>query len=427
MSTARVSISKSMLSTRCCASMTIVPDVRPSRPCSFEMPSCSTANRALVRSGSTRNAPAALRSAPVRAERAQQEHERSSEDSRHRARDSRLRSDERSSCDTLRDTRAAHRRPRARVGIIGSPRLHERNTRPDRLFPARQRRVRRADRAPAPATTDWLERSLRAVWHPCTQMKQHETLPLVPIARGDGAWLYDFDGRRYLDAVSSWWVNLFGHANPRIGAAIAAQLDELEHVMLAGFTHRPVVELSERLAALAPGHLGHAFYGSDGAAATEIALKMAFHYWKNRGRPGKDALSLARRRLSRRDAGRARGDRRADLSRHLFAAPQPQHDRAVARCARRAAGRIAARRRHSRRRRARGASRPPSRDDRRVHRRAAGAGRVGNGDARSALPHAGARALHALRRAPDRRRDHDGLRPHRNDVRLRRRPGSPPT
>ncbi len=136
-------------------------------------------------------------------------------------------------------------------------------------------------------STAWLERSRRAVWHPCTQMKQHETLPLVPIARGDGAWLIDFDGRRYLDAVSSWWVNLFGHANPRIGGAIAAQLSELEHVMLAGFTHRPVVELSERLAALAPGGLGHAFYGSDGAAATEIALKMAFHYWKNRGEPGK--------------------------------------------------------------------------------------------------------------------------------------------
>ena len=140
----------------------------------------------------------------------------------------------------------------------------------------------------------WLERSLAAVWHPCTQMKQHEALPLVPIARGEGAWLYDFDGCRYLDGVSSWWVNLFGHANPRIRSAIVAQLDELEHVMLAGFTHRPVVELSERLAALAPGHPGHAFYGSDGAAATEIALKMAFHYWKNRGRSAKtNYLSLA--------------------------------------------------------------------------------------------------------------------------------------
>ncbi len=141
---------------------------------------------------------------------------------------------------------------------------------------------------------EWLARSRAAVWHPCTQMKVHETLPLVPIARGEGAWLYDFDGRRYLDAVSSWWVNLFGHANPRINEAVAAQLNELDHVMLAGFTHRPVIELSERLAALAPAGLGHAFYGSDGASATEIALKMSFHYWRNKGRPEKRGfVSLA--------------------------------------------------------------------------------------------------------------------------------------
>jgi adenosylmethionine-8-amino-7-oxononanoate aminotransferase len=142
--------------------------------------------------------------------------------------------------------------------------------------------------------TEWLARSRASVWHPCTQMKLHETLPLVPIARGAGAWLFDFDGRRYLDAVSSWWVNLFGHANPRIGAALTAQLSELEHVILAGFTHRGVVELSERLAALAPPGLGHAFYGSDGASAVEIALKMAFHYWRNAGHPAKTGfVSLA--------------------------------------------------------------------------------------------------------------------------------------
>ena len=140
----------------------------------------------------------------------------------------------------------------------------------------------------------WLARSRAAVWHPCTQMKVHETLPLVPIARGAGAWLFDFEGRRYLDAVSSWWVNLFGHANPRINAALTHQLAQLEHVMLAGFTHRPVVELSERLAALAPAGLGHAFYGSDGAAATEIALKMSFHSWRNRGhRDKRGFVSLA--------------------------------------------------------------------------------------------------------------------------------------
>jgi adenosylmethionine-8-amino-7-oxononanoate aminotransferase len=134
---------------------------------------------------------------------------------------------------------------------------------------------------------DWLQRSRAAVWHPCTQMKVHETLPLVPLARGEGPWLYDFDGRRYLDAVSSWWVNLFGHAHPRITAAVADQLTRLPHAMLAGFTHAPVVELSERLRAIAPGGLGHAFFASDGASATEIALKMSFHYWRNRGRADK--------------------------------------------------------------------------------------------------------------------------------------------
>ena len=144
------------------------------------------------------------------------------------------------------------------------------------------------------ANASLLSRSLAAVWHPCTQMKHHEQLPLIPIARGEGAWLIDMDGRRYLDGISSWWVNLFGHANPRIGNALKAQLDTLEHVMLAGFTHEPVVELSERLAALTGHALGHAFYASDGASATEIALKMSAHYWRNHGQPGKNRfVSLA--------------------------------------------------------------------------------------------------------------------------------------
>ena len=103
-----------------------------------------------------------------------------------------------------------------------------------------------------------------------------------------GVWLYDYDGKRYLDAIGSWWVNLFGHANPRINAAIRDQLDKLEHVMLAGFTHEPVVELSERLSKLVSGKLGHCFYSSDGASAVEIALKMSFHYWRNSGRPEKN-------------------------------------------------------------------------------------------------------------------------------------------
>ena len=140
---------------------------------------------------------------------------------------------------------------------------------------------------PVVPDTDWVARSLASVWHPCTQMQHHETVPLVPVARGQGPWLFDHEGRRFLDAISSWWVNLFGHANPRINGAIKDQLDRLEHAMLAGFTHEPVVQLSERLAALANHRLGHCFYASDGASAVEIALKMSFHYWRNAGQPEK--------------------------------------------------------------------------------------------------------------------------------------------
>lgn len=134
---------------------------------------------------------------------------------------------------------------------------------------------------------EFRSRSLRAVWHPCTQMRLQERLPLVPVARGEGPWLIDHDGRRIFDGISSWWTNLFGHCHPRIGAAVADQLGRLEHVMLAGFTHGPAVELAERLAALVPGRLGHCFYASDGSSAVEIALKMSFHFWRNGGRPEK--------------------------------------------------------------------------------------------------------------------------------------------
>ncbi len=128
-------------------------------------------------------------------------------------------------------------------------------------------------------------RDLAVLWHPCTQMKDHEGLPLIPIRRGEGVWLEDFEGRRYLDAVSSWWVNLFGHANPRINAALKAQLDELEHVILAGFTHAPALELAERLVALTPPGLTRCFFSDNGSSAVEVALKMSFHYWRNVGEP----------------------------------------------------------------------------------------------------------------------------------------------
>jgi adenosylmethionine---8-amino-7-oxononanoate aminotransferase len=132
------------------------------------------------------------------------------------------------------------------------------------------------------------ERDLAHVWHPCTQMKDHEReMPLVPIRRGAGAWLEDYDGHRYLDAISSWWVNLFGHAHPAINAAVQEQLATLPHVMLAGFTHEPAVRLAESLTALAPPGLARCFYADSGSAAIEIALKMSFHYWQNRGAPRK--------------------------------------------------------------------------------------------------------------------------------------------
>lgn len=137
---------------------------------------------------------------------------------------------------------------------------------------------------------EWRERSRAAVWHPCTQMKLHDPIgaqqPLIPVSKAQGVWLQDYDGHRYLDGISSWWVNLFGHNHPYIRSALIDQLQRVDHVMLAGFTHAPVVELSERLSTMTG--LGHAFYGSDGASATEIALKMSAHYWRNLGRPQKN-------------------------------------------------------------------------------------------------------------------------------------------
>jgi len=132
-------------------------------------------------------------------------------------------------------------------------------------------------------------RDLAVVWHPCTQMHDHETLPRVPIARAEGAWLYDHDGKRYLDAVSSWWTCLLGHRHPRIIAALKDQLDRLDHVMLAGFTHEPAIELAEALVAIAPraanddGALRRVFYADNGSSAVEVALKLSFHYWRNCG------------------------------------------------------------------------------------------------------------------------------------------------
>lgn len=127
------------------------------------------------------------------------------------------------------------------------------------------------------------QRSLAAVWHPCTQMARAQQVPPLPMARGEGPWLFDTAGQRYFDANSSWWVNLFGHADPELNAAIKHQLDTLPHVMLAGCTHEPAVRLAERLSARTSGALGHVFFASDGASAVEIALKQSFHSWRNLG------------------------------------------------------------------------------------------------------------------------------------------------
>ena len=134
----------------------------------------------------------------------------------------------------------------------------------------------------------WTKRDLAVIWHPCTQMKDHEWLPLIPLSRGNGVWLFDVEGHRYLDAISSWWVNLFGHCNPFINQAITDQLSRLEHTLLAGATHEPAIRLAERLLARAPSGLTRCFYVDNGSAAVEAALKMSFHYWKNKGYPNKN-------------------------------------------------------------------------------------------------------------------------------------------
>ncbi|MBD8525562.1 adenosylmethionine--8-amino-7-oxononanoate transaminase [Pseudomarimonas arenosa] len=130
----------------------------------------------------------------------------------------------------------------------------------------------------------WRDRDLAVLWHPCTQMQEHlDGAPLITIRRGQGVWLEDYEGRRYLDAVSSWWTNLFGHAEPRIAAAIASQAQQLEQVILAGFSHVPAIELAEQLLALAPSGLSKVFFADNGSAAVEVALKMSYHAHLNRG------------------------------------------------------------------------------------------------------------------------------------------------
>src|SRR6201991_4707743 len=134
------------------------------------------------------------------------------------------------------------------------------------------------------------DRDLKVIWHPYTQMKT--ALPPIPIVRGEGACLYDEDGKCYIDAVSSWWVNIHGHAHPYIAEKVAAQLKQLEHVIFAGFTHAPAVELAERLLALLPGSPARMFYSDNGSTAVEVAIKMAIQYWANKEIPKRKIIAF---------------------------------------------------------------------------------------------------------------------------------------
>ncbi len=131
------------------------------------------------------------------------------------------------------------------------------------------------------------QRDLAVLWHPTTQMKDHEWLQLLPVKSGQGVWLEDMQGKRYIDAISSWWVNLFGHANPHISAAVSEQAGLLEHVILAGVTHEPAVRLAEKLVEITPLGLERVFFADSGSSAVEISLKMSFHYWRNIGDSGR--------------------------------------------------------------------------------------------------------------------------------------------
>lgn len=131
------------------------------------------------------------------------------------------------------------------------------------------------------------EKDLRHIWHPCSQMKDYESFPPIVIEKGEGVFLQDIEGKRYLDAVSSWWVNLFGHSNKRINEALYRQACKLEHVIFANFSHEPAIELAERITKAAPEGLNRLFFGDNGSSAIEIALKLSFQYHQQMGKPEK--------------------------------------------------------------------------------------------------------------------------------------------
>lgn len=135
---------------------------------------------------------------------------------------------------------------------------------------------------------DWIDDDLKYIWHPFTQMKQYEgeDKPIC-IVKGEGIYIEDIDGNRYIDSVSSWWVNSLGHANPRLAKALYDQAQTIEHVIFAGFTHKPAISLAKNLVTMLNCSLKHVFYSDNGSTATEVALKMAFQYWQLKGKTKK--------------------------------------------------------------------------------------------------------------------------------------------
>ncbi len=131
------------------------------------------------------------------------------------------------------------------------------------------------------SNNELMQKDLEYIWHPCTQMKDHEKIPIIPVKYAKGVYLYDFDDNKYIDAVSSWWVNIFGHSNEYINNKIKNQLDTLEHIILAGFTHKPAIDLAEKLVKITPNGLNKVFFADNGSSAIEIALKMSYHYHLN--------------------------------------------------------------------------------------------------------------------------------------------------
>ena len=134
---------------------------------------------------------------------------------------------------------------------------------------------------------NWAEKDLEYIWHPCSQMKDYEELKPIVIKKGEGVYLYDIEGNKYLDVISSWWCNLLGHCNPTINKAVKEQIDKLEHVIFANFTHTQAIRLCERLAKILPQGLCKFNFTDNGSSAIEAAMKVSFQYHHQTGNPQK--------------------------------------------------------------------------------------------------------------------------------------------